>query len=129
MEKLSFSISICNLPLRSTSPLLAQMIHYIAFYTLKEGVTRENIEEMIRMSRSRLLRINEAHNVRSGQTIQKESEFPFFISADFENLDKLAILREDPQNLKFEHEFLKHYTEERKEFLYETEPGRDIRYS
>ena len=105
------------------------MIHYIAFYTLKDDVSSENIEEMIRMSRSRLLRINEAHNVRSGRTIQLDSEFPFFISADFESLDKLAIFREDPQNLKFEHEILAKYTDERKEFLYETEPGKDIRYS
>lgn len=105
------------------------MIHYIALYTLKEGVTPENIEEMIRKSRSRLLKISEAHNVRSGQTIQKEAEYPFFISADFENLDKLSIFREDPQYLKFEHEILKPYAVDRKEYLYETEPGRDIRYS
>ncbi|NNE93497.1 MAG: hypothetical protein HKN23_17765 [Verrucomicrobiales bacterium] len=105
------------------------MIHYIAFYTLKDGVTSENIEEMIRMSRSRLLKINEAHNVRSGRTIQEKSEFPFFVSADFESMDKLAIFREDPQNLKFEREVIQPHTKDCKEYLFETEPGKDIKYS
>ncbi len=106
------------------------MVHYIALYKLK-GVANndETIEEMIRTSRTHLHRINEAHNFRSGRSIKEENQFTFFISADFESMEKLDMFREDPQYLLFEANVIRENTSECRELLYETEPGKDPKYS
>ena len=106
------------------------MVHYIALYKLN-GIAKneEVIEEMIRISRACLHRINEAHNFRSGRSIKDENEFTFFISADFESTDKLKMFQRDPQYLRFEAEVIRENTHECRELLYETEPGKDPKYS
>lgn len=106
------------------------MVHYIALYKLN-GIANndEVIEEMIRLSRACLHRINEAHNFRSGRSIRDENEFSFFISADFESLAKLKMFHADPQYLRFESEVISQNTCECRELLYETEPGKDTKYS
>ena len=106
------------------------MVHYIALYKLNGIANNDDvIEEMIRQSRACLHRINEAHNFRSGRSIRVENEFVFFISADFENLEKLQMFHEDPQYLRFEAEVIRENTHECRELLYETEPGKDTKYS
>jgi Stress responsive A/B Barrel Domain len=105
------------------------MVHYIALFRVGKGATDEDLEEMIRASRTCFHRVNEAHNFRSGRSIDAKSEFAFFLSADFESRDKLAMFREDPHFLRFENEVLKHHTTSRVEHLFETEPGKDPKYS
>jgi len=105
------------------------MVHYIALYKLNAKADEEALEEMIRLSRSRLHRINEAHNFRSGRSIRDENKFSFFLSADFESLDKLKMFQDDPGYLRFDSEVVQKYTEECRELLYETEPGKDPKYS
>ncbi len=106
------------------------MVHYIALYKLN-GIANndEVIEEMIRLSRACLHRINEAHNFRSGRSIRDENEFAFFISADFESLAKLKMFQGDPQYRRFEAEVISENTCECRELLYETEPGKNRKYS
>lgn len=105
------------------------MVHYIALYRIVKNTTEEELEDMIRVSRTCFHRVNEAHNFRSGRSIDPENEFGFFISADFESRDKLAMFREDPNSKRFEAEVVKVRTTSCKEFLYETEPGKDPKYS
>ncbi len=105
------------------------MVHYIALYRIVKHTTEEELEDMIRVSRTCFHRVNEAHNFRSGRNIDPENEFGFFISADFESRDKLAMFREDPNFKRFESEIVKVRTSSCKEFLYETEPGKDLKYS
>jgi len=105
------------------------MVHYIALYKLSEHTGEGEIEKMIRVSRARLHRVNEAHNFRSGRSIREENKFAFFLSADFESLDKLKMFKEDPEYLKFDNEVVQQYTDECRELFYETEPGKDPRYS
>jgi len=105
------------------------MVHFIALFRVVKGVSGNDLEEMIRMSRTCFHRVNEAHNFRSGRNIDPKGEFAFFLSADFENRDKLAMFREDPNVLRFENEVLKVRTESRVEHLFETEPGKDPKYS
>ena len=105
------------------------MVHYIALYKLQEHVDDEKIEEMIRGCRSHLFRIHEVHNVRSGKRIEPEMEYPFFVAIDFENLDKLKMYREDPLQVKFDQEVIKPNTSECVELFYETEPGKNVKYS
>ena len=109
--------------------IASSMVHYIALFQLKKGVTEEEIEEMIRISRSCLHRMNEAHNFRSGRSIKPENEFEFFISADFESTDKLAMFLEDPNYRKFSTLVVEEKTTSQREFLYETEPGKNPKYS
>lgn len=105
------------------------MVHYIALYRLERNKSEEDIEEMIRISRSCFHRVNEAHNFRSGRSIEGSNEFGFFISADFESQDKLGMFREDPNFHRFESEVVEAHTIEKRELLYETEPGKNPKYS
>jgi hypothetical protein len=105
------------------------MVHYIALYKLKPNTTDETIEGIIRESRSCFHRISEAHNLRSGRNIQVDNPFTFFLSADFENLEKLKMFQDDPIYIKFDSKVVRNHTTECREFLYETEPGKNPEYS
>jgi len=105
------------------------MVHYIALFRVGKKATEEDIEGMIRLSRTCFHRVNEAHNFRSGRSIEPDNEYGFFISADFENRDKLTMFREDPNTLRFESEVVEAHGLKRRELLYETEPGKDPKYS
>ncbi|MCB1065625.1 MAG: Dabb family protein [Verrucomicrobiae bacterium] len=105
------------------------MVHFIALYQLAKEVDDAKIDELMRTSRSMLLRIQEVHNVRSGKRIDPKMDYPFSIAMDFENLDKLAMFREDPLWLKFQRDHLESATTQALELIYETEPGKNLKYS
>ena len=105
------------------------MVHYIALYKLMPHTTEEIIERMIRESRSCFHRVSEAHNFRSGRNIEPDNPYSFFLSADFENMEKFNMFRDDPGFIKFESKVVRRNTNECREYLYETEPGKDTRYS
>ena len=105
------------------------MIHYIALYQLGDDVDDETVEAMIRSCNSLLFRIHEVHNVRSGRKVGPDPEFPFFVAIDFENLDKLEMFREDAQAIKFQQEVVEPHTTKCLELVYETEPGKNTKYS
>lgn len=105
------------------------MVHYIALYRVSKNKPEEELEEMIRLSRSCFFRVNEAQNFRSGRSLEAANPYGFFISADFQSRDKLAMCREDSNYLRFEAEVVAVHTLGCDEFLYETEPGKDPKYS
>ena len=105
------------------------MVHYITLYKLKPNTSEERIEYMIRESRACFHRVSEAHNFRSGRSIDSDNPFPFFVSADFESMDKLDMFREDPIYVKFESKIIGSNVLECREFLYETEPGKNTEFS
>lgn len=105
------------------------MVHFISLHKLSKDVDDAKIDELMRTSRSLLLRIQEVHNVRSGKRIDAENDFQFCVSMDFESRDKLAMFREDPLWVKFQHEHLSKAAEESVEYIYETEPGKNVKYS
>jgi hypothetical protein len=105
------------------------MVHYIALYKLNKEVDLEKIDEMIRSSRSQLFHVQEVHNVRSGKRIGDDNPYPFFIATDFETLDKLEMFRRDPIRIRFEQEVIKPNTTACHEYIYETEPGKNTKYS
>jgi Stress responsive A/B Barrel Domain len=76
------------------------MVHYIALYKLKPNTTDDVIEKIIRESRSCFHRVSEAHNFRSGRSIRSDNPFSFFLSADFDNLEKLKMFQDDPVSSK-----------------------------
>lgn len=105
------------------------MIHFIALYKLAPGIEESVVDEMMRSSRSLLLRIQEVHNVRSGKRTEAGNAYPFCVAIDFESLDKLAMFREDPLWVKFQREYLEKSTTDAMELIYETEPGKNVKYS
>lgn len=105
------------------------MVHYIALFRVGKAKQEEELEEMIRISRTCFHRVNEAHNFRSGRSIESKEEFGFFISADFESRDKLTMFRDDPNYQRFETEVIKPHTTSCRELLFETEPGKNPKYS
>lgn len=105
------------------------MVHHIELFKLKPSVTTEKLEEMLRVSRSQLLKIPEVLNIRSGKIIDLDSEWAFSISIDIESTDKLAMCKDDPVYVKFVEEVVKPNTVEKLALDYETEPGKDIKYS
>jgi hypothetical protein len=105
------------------------MIHHIDLYKLNPEVDEERLEEMIRSTRSQLLKIQEVRNLRCGKRVEKESEWPFFVALDIENLDKLAMFHDDPHRIKFVEEVVKPNTVKHIALDYEMEPGKDVRYS
>ncbi len=105
------------------------MVHYVALFKLKPKVSDETLDTMLRSSRSQLLRIPEALNVRSGKRIDADCEWPFFLAIDFESLERLEMFKDDPLSIKFQHEVIKPNTSKTLEMIYEMEPGKDTKYS
>lgn len=106
------------------------MIHYIALYNLKQSADDTVIEEMIRLSRRCFFRLDEVRNLRSGRRVEEDTrQQAFFLSADFENLGKLGMFRDDPQFARFHAGLVDQHTTKREELIYETSPGADPKYS
>lgn len=105
------------------------MIHYIALFHLEESVDEAATDAIIRASRSQLLKCPEVLSIRSGKRVDLACEWPFFLALDFENLDKLEMFKSDPHYIKFQQEILRGKTTDHLELIYETEPGKDVRYS
>lgn len=105
------------------------MIHHIVHFKLKPEVTPEKLEEMMRQTRSQLLKISEVLSVKCGKNIDPASEWKFFLAVDVESLEKLALYREDAVHIKYVEEVIKPNTYERLALDYEMEPGKDVRYS
>lgn len=105
------------------------MIHYVALFKLKPKVSDEDLDKMIRASRSQLLRIPEALSVRSGKRVATDCEWPFFVAVDFENLERLEMFKDDPLSIKFQHDIIAPNTTKTLEMVYEMEPGKNPKYS
>lgn len=105
------------------------MIHHIAFFKLKPEVDDQKLEEMIRMTRSMLLKIPEVLNLRSGRNVDTSAEWPFFISVEVETLEKLRIYMDDPIYLKFVETIIKPNTTSHFTMDYQTDPSKELKYS
>jgi hypothetical protein len=105
------------------------MVHHVALYKLRPDATPEIVEEMIRKTRSLLLKIPEVLSVRSGKKIDPSAEWPVFVSLDFESRHKQAMFRDDPVYLKFLEEVVRAHTTDSLLLDYETDPGRNVKYS
>lgn len=105
------------------------MVHHLVLFKLKDEVTEETLEHMMMQTRMSLLKIPVVLNVKCGKRISPDCEWPFFLSCDFESMEKLAIYREDPIHIKFVEEVIKPNTTDRLAVDFEMEPGKDVKYS
>jgi hypothetical protein len=105
------------------------MVHQVALYKLLPQVTDEILDDMIRRTRSMLLKVPEVMAVRSGRKIDPKSEWPFFVGLDFESRAKQRIFMDDGAWHKFQNDVIKPHTGEKLILDYELEPGKNIKYS
>lgn len=105
------------------------MIHHLVLCKLKPGVDEERIEWMMRETRMRLLKIPEVLAVRCGKRVPADQVWPFFLALEVESTEKLALCLEDANHIKFRDEVILPFVSERLTLDFETEPGRDVRYS
>jgi hypothetical protein len=105
------------------------MIQHLVLCKLTPGISGEEIEWMLRQTRSRLLKIPEVLQVRCGRSLDDEAEWPFFFSAEFLSTDQLAAYADHPVYNKFVDEVIKPLTVECQSMDFETEPGKDRRLS
>ena len=105
------------------------MVHHIVLCKLQPGVEDEQVEWIMRQTRIRLLKINEVRAIGCGKRIELGSGWAFFFSTDFESMEKMAEGHEDPVYERFLNEVIGPYVSEQQALSYETEPGKDVRYS
>ena len=105
------------------------MVHHVIYLQLSEKVDDVKLEEMVRGSRTWLLKIPEVFSVRSGRNLDPDSQWQFFYSFEVESLEKLKLVKEDAFHLKFEQQFIRPYTETRFEMNFELDPSRQLKYS
>ena len=105
------------------------MVHHVALYKLQPGVPPDTLDDMIRRTKSLLLKIPEVLAVHTGKRIDPDCEWPFFVALDFESLAKQAMFRDDPVYLKFLLEVIEPFTSEALLMEYEMDPGKNVKYS
>ena len=105
------------------------MVHHVTLYKLKPEVTPAKLEQLMMTTRMTLLKIPEILSVKCGKNIDPKSEWPFFITLDFESMDKLAMTEEDAIFMKFVADVIKPHAEDRLTLNYEMEPGKSVKYS
>ena len=105
------------------------MIHHIMLFQLQPEVTSEQVETMMRQTRSQLLKISEVLVVQCGRAVDASGEWGFFFAVDCESTEKLTLFLENPIYLKYAEKVLKPNIRDSLRADYEMEPGRDVRYS
>lgn len=105
------------------------MIHHVVFFQLKPEVDATKLEEMVRGTRSLLLKIPEVLSVRSGRNVEAASPWPFFIAIETESLEKLRMMLDDPMHLKFMQAVVLPNTSGQFAMDFEMDPSKNLKYS
>ncbi|MEI7927410.1 MAG: Dabb family protein [Verrucomicrobiales bacterium] len=105
------------------------MIHHVVFFQLKPEVDRPKLEEMVRTTRSILLKIPEVLGVKSGRNVDSRSEWQFFFAIEVESLDKLKMTLDDAFHLKFMETVIKPNTAGLFTMDFELDPSKELKYS
>lgn len=105
------------------------MIYHVVYFQLKPEVDEALMEELVRTTRSLLLKIPEVLSVRSGRNVVLESQWQFFFSIEVASLEKLEITRDDPFYLKFVDKYIKPNTSSQFTLDFELDPSKKIKYS
>jgi hypothetical protein len=105
------------------------MIHHVVYFQLKPDADDATLEELVRASRSLLLRIPEVLCVRSGRNLDPSSQWRFFVSIEVNSMEKLRVTLDDPFHLKFMEKYIKPHTIASFSLDYELDPSKDLKYS
>lgn len=105
------------------------MIHHVVYFQLKPEADAGVVEELVRTSRSLLLRIPEVLSVRSGRNLDANSQWQVFVAIEVSSLDKLKVTLDDPFHLKFIEKYIKPNTSGHFAMDFELDPSKDLKYS
>jgi hypothetical protein len=105
------------------------MIHHVVYYQTRPEVDTVGIEELVRTSRSLLLKIPEVLSVRSGRNLDESSQWGFFVSIEVNSLEKLRITQDDPYFIKLEEKFIKPSIVTSFALNFELDPSKNMKYS
>ena len=105
------------------------MVHHITLFKLQPEVTPAKLEQLMFSTRMSLLKIPEILSVKCGKNIDPKSEWPFFISLEFESMEKMAMTQDEAIYMKFVADVIKPHTSSALVLNYEMEPGKSVRYS
>jgi hypothetical protein len=105
------------------------MIYHVVYFQLMPEVDAARLEELVRTSRSLLLKIPEVLIVRSGRNLDPDSQWGFFLSIEVDSLEKLRAATENAYHIKLEENHLKPSTSSRFSLNYELDPSKQLKYS
>jgi hypothetical protein len=106
------------------------MVHEVILFKLSSDCTEETIESLMVESRMRLLKIPEVQRLACGKPINgKDHDYDFFLNLEFENMTKRKLVMESPVYVQFDVQILRDRVKSRDSYLFEAEPGKDVRYS
>ncbi len=104
------------------------MIQHVAHYRLKKDTSPEMVVEMMRQTRSILLKIPEVLALSAGRNVDPEEEYGFYVSFSVETTDRLKMIKKDAHFLKFLHEVVMPYTAGSIGGDYETDASKDLKF-
>ena len=105
------------------------MVHQVILAKLKPDLSGDTVEKVMVEARIRLLKIPEIRNLSCGKKIDPKSAHDFFIAMDFENLSKMRVAADSPIYHQFVSQIIEPNVLKQTSFEFETEPGKDVRYS
>ena len=83
----------------------------------------------MRQTRIRMLKLPEVLAIRCGKRIEGANEWGFYYAADYESMDKMSNGHREPVFRRFIEEVLQPHVGRQMAMSYESEPGKDVRYS
>jgi hypothetical protein len=105
------------------------MIHHVVYFQLNPGVEPATLEEMVRNSRSLLLKIPEVLAVRSGRNLDPAGQWQFYFSVEVDSLEKLRMALDDPHHFKLMEKLIRPHTSDSFTMDYELDPSKNLKYS
>ena len=105
------------------------MIHHVVYCQLEDEVSQSMVEDLVRWSRTLLLKIPEVLAVRSGRNLDPHSRWQFFFAIEVDSLEKLKATLEDPFHLKLMETYIKPATKDFQILDFELDPSKDLKYS
>ena len=105
------------------------MIHHVVYLQLNPEVNHADLENLVRSTRSLLLRIPEVLTVRSGRNLDSLSQWQFYYSFEVDSLEKLTATQANPFYLKMVETVIKPSVSDQTQITFELDPSKDLKYS
>ncbi|MBC7980610.1 MAG: Dabb family protein [Armatimonadetes bacterium] len=105
------------------------MVHHVIYCQLHEGLEAKTLEEMVRASRTWLLKIPEVLSVRSGRNLSTDSQWHFFYSIEVDSREKLRMVMDNAYHLKFVQQYIQPHAHNQFAMDFELDPSRELKYS
>lgn len=105
------------------------MIHHVVYFQLNPEVDKSVMEEMVRTSRSQLLRVPEVLSVRSGRNLDPQSQWQIFVAIEVDTLEKLRAALDNPFHIKLMERTIKPHVCVQFAMDFELDPSKDLKYS